>query len=274
MCVSEERRFAAKISVSLALIGGVFLLYSLAYYRIIDPEGKPFFILSYSAPAIAVAVALVFILGLLMRLRPSEEQRRIWALFAIASLLNLAAETIWLIYQGILGREISYPLLADIFWLSSYPFLIAGLLLLLRGYRRLDLGFRRYTVGPVVALILLVIALVTVFLVIPVVTDDSATLTDKLINPAYAYLDMLILAPSLMVALSFSGGWQGKAWMLISLSFILMALADTLFVYLDWNGLYGNVNHIDLLWVASYLTLGIAAAWQELILARSLRASR
>jgi CheY-like chemotaxis protein len=73
----------------------------------------------------AVAAILVGV----RRYRP--ERPLTWYLFAVGLLSYVTADVIFYTYQDILHMEVS-PSVADVFYLASYPFLMAGLLLLIR----------------------------------------------------------------------------------------------------------------------------------------------
>ena len=73
----------------------------------------------------AVAAILVGV----RRHRP--ERPLTWYLFAVGLLLYVTADIIFYTYEDILHREV-FPSVADVFYLAAYPFLVAGLLLVIR----------------------------------------------------------------------------------------------------------------------------------------------
>ena len=81
----------------------------------------------------------------------------------------------------------------------------------------------------------------------------------------YPIADVFLIFGGLVLFEMFKGGKLSKVWLLLSLAFISTAIADTLFSYFDWNGLYelgSPYDWIDFLWILSYL-LFIYAAWYE-----------
>jgi hypothetical protein len=54
-----------------------------------------------------------------------------WHLFGVGLLSYVTADIIFYIYQDVLHQEV-FPSVADVFYLAAYPFLMAGLLLLIR----------------------------------------------------------------------------------------------------------------------------------------------
>jgi hypothetical protein len=57
-----------------------------------------------------------------------------WYLFGVGLLSYVTADIIFYTYQDILHQEV-FPSVADVFYLAAYPFLMAGLLLLIRARR-------------------------------------------------------------------------------------------------------------------------------------------
>lgn len=272
---SRRRKNHLVFGMTLALIFFSFALvvYTLAFYRYLDPESKGWLALFDLFPVLAAAMAALAALDLISNLSPGDPPRKIWLLFLASLLLDLAAELTWFIYEVALAHETPYPSLADLFWLSAYLPFLAGLYIIISGYLRLGLRFRKGSLLFVVPVSIVILVLITAMIAAPLLTDPEASLADRIINPAYVYLDFAVLVPALILAFSFSKGYHGKPWQLIAYAFILFAAADIIFAHLSWNGSYTSGNHIDLLWIAGYLVLGLAALYQRDILVNETPAS-
>ncbi len=262
----RKRRLEAGTAAALVFFSLAFALYTLAFYGYLDPESRGWLALFDLFPVLAAALAAAAALDLVAALSPGDAPRRIWSLFLLSLLLDLAAEFIWLLYEVVFAREVPYPSIADLFWLAAYLPFLAGICIIISGYRSLGLRFRRGSLLLVVPLSLAVLAFVTAAITVPILTDSEASLAERVINPAYVYLDFSILVPALILAFSFSGGYHGRSWQMIAYAFLLFAAADIIFSYLSWNGSYATGNHIDLLWIAGYLVLGTAALHQREVL--------
>ena len=77
--------------------------------------------------AMSGALAIIFTLG---RHRP--EQRIPWLLVALGQIVFVGGDIITYNYQRFFGGEPPFPSLGDLFYLSVYPFLVAGILLMIR----------------------------------------------------------------------------------------------------------------------------------------------
>jgi hypothetical protein len=241
----------------------IILFYTITFYGFLDPETRGSLAVFDLIPALAALFALVSVSQLLLVFRRGDPPRLIWTLILAAVLLNLIAEITWFVYEIIIWTEVPYPSLADYFWLASYiPFFLAITILISR-YRKMGLTFRRRSLFVVIPLIVIILVLVTIAVTAPIFSDPEAALADKLINPAYVYLDFIILVPALLMTFAFAKGAQGKPWQLIAYCFILFAVGDIAYAYMAWNGLYSTGNHIDILWTCGYLLLAIAAAYQK-----------
>ena len=247
------------IAFAVALIGIMFLVYLLAFYGAVDKEGRTFVILADLFPVVAALFGVTAISGHLRRLEKGEKLKKFWILVDLSLALWLVAETTWFVYEGVLGRTVPYPSVADFFWLIGYLPLIAAITGLLIGYKKLGLRFNWRRSAWVIPLVAAIIAIVIIFVGSPIVTSSEATTADKIINPTYAFLDLLILVPALVFALTLGGGSVGRPSVFISLALIALAVGDIAYISLTWNGLYSSGNFIDMFWVAGYLLFGIAA---------------
>jgi|GEM_PF-690560 hypothetical protein len=247
---------------ALVFFAGSFLLYTLSFYGYLDPESRGFVALFDLLPVVAAAFSVAAVLALLRNFQPGDPPRLIWGLVLASLLLDLAAEFTWFAYESLAGVEVPYPSLADVFWLAAYLPFIAALVLILRGYRRLGLPLRKGAILACLVLVAAILALVTLSVTGPIFADAESTLAEKVINPAYVYLDLAILSLALLVAVTWFGGPQARQWLLVSSAFILFSVADIIFAHLSWHGNYSTGNHIDLLWLAGYLVMGMAALVQ------------
>ncbi len=261
--------FKAYVLAALLIIALVFVLVTVSFYGISDPDSRGMVIAFDSLWVLCAALAAAALTQLLLRFERGEAAQRIWSLILLGALLRLAGDISWFVYEAVKNAEVPYPSVADYFWLASYiPFFIA-MVALITGYRRLGLGFRKWSLAAVIPLSLAILAIVTWKVVTPIFSDAEAALVDKIVNPIYIYLDFFIFVPALLVTLAFSKGVQGRPWQLISYSFMLFAVYDTVYAYLSWNGLYSSGSHLDILWASAYLLLAVAAAYQYSLMQRA-----
>ena len=195
--------------------------------------------------------AVVAILVGVVRHRP--ERRLPWYLFAVGLLSYASADIIFYTYQDILHRDV-FPSLADVFYLAAYPFLMAGLLLLIRRRRP---GADR--AGLLDALVVTVgVGLVSwVYLIVPFARAPDLTLPARLVSMAYPISDVLLLATA--VRLVVDGGPRPPAFRVLLTGVGALLVTDTLYSIIQLAGGYHTGSPIDVGWMTWYACWGAAA---------------
>lgn len=262
-------RIYTAIAIFLVLLA--FILISLEFYGYMDPWAESVSATLNLIWVFSALLALVAVSQLLRLYERGDAPRRIWALIWLGLLLRLGGEISYFVLESVMKIEVPYPSIADYFWLASYIPMLAAMVLLVWGYRKLHLTFRKWSLVVVIPLILIILVLITIFVALPIVTNADAPLADKVFNPAYMYLDFLIIVPALLITFAFSKARQGKPWQLISYAFMFFAVFDTVAAYLYANDLYSTGNYINLMWVSGYVMIAIAAAYQMYLIQEELK---
>ena len=122
--------------------------------------------------------------------------RAAWILFIVGNFLFFAGDLYTYSYPKLFGVEVEFPSLGDAIYLTVYPALVAGLLVLVR--RRNPRGDGA---GVIDSLILTVgVGLLSwVFLVAPNVHLSGLTILEKSVSAAYPLGDILLLAAAIGV---------------------------------------------------------------------------
>lgn len=206
--------------------------------------------------------------------------RQIWGFFALGILLWAVAETVWAYYEIILSTETPYPSIADFFWVLGYLPLFLGLT---TRYKTLDVTLdprRKLTILTFAALSFLI----TVYFVFsPIISEfDPQRLAESLLNIFYPSGDLALLILTSLVFFSMGKGRFALTWRLILSGFIITSVADLVFSYLSWYGLYhphGLPNTVSIIVDFAYnlsyalLALGIYAYDKLLELRREIKLS-
>jgi signal transduction histidine kinase len=192
--------------------------------------------------AIAVGVA---------RHRP--ERPLPWYLFATGLLSYVTADIIFYTYQDILHLEV-FPSAADVFYLAAYPFLMAGLLLLIRSRSP---GADRASLLDALVVTVGVGMVSWVFLVGPLAQAPDLTLAERLVSMAYPIMDVLLLATA--VRLVVDGGPRPPAFWILCSGVGALLVTDTLYSIIQLSGGYHTGSPIDLGWMTWYACWGAAA---------------
>ena len=198
--------------------------------------------------SIGVLVLACIVVGSRARLVPRE--RVAWVAFTVA-LLSWTSGEIW--YA--IFRPGSYPSIADL-RLGFYPFVYAGIVLLLRSRAR-AIGGTLWLDGVTASLA--AAALGAAVLVEVVVETTSGSLATVATSVAYPIGDLLLLSPVFGV-FSLAGWRPGRIWLVLGLGVLSTALADGVYLFQTASGTYVDGAWVDILWPTSMLLIA-AAAW-------------
>lgn len=159
-------------------------------------------------------------------------------------------EFTWGIYEIILGVEAPIASIADLFWLIGYlPFLI-GLYFIWKITSNPISNKRKFVV---LLIMIIIICSISLYSIIPTVTDVEMPLEEKFSTAGYVLGDMIILAGSIGVIISFIGGKFTNVWVIILLGLVMDTIADIYYMVSIETYITGNL--IDLLWHLGYLLI-------------------
>jgi hypothetical protein len=190
--------------------------------------------------------------------------KKIWGQIVVGMVMWTVAEGTWAYYEVILGQEVPYPSLADLFWLFGYVMFSVALLNQYRLFQTTPTQPQKLAI----AWLVVIFSLIGSFLVlIPIVESfDPEKLLESLLNIAYPLFDLVLLILTLAIIFSLEQGRFALTWRLLGLGLVFMSTADLMFSYASWNEIYfpeSRLNSItlliDTLYYLSYLTLGLAA---------------
>jgi signal transduction histidine kinase len=182
-------------------------------------------------------------------------ERRAWLAVGAGMAGWSLGELYWTIHLADLD-EVPYPSLADAFYLSLYPGLYVGIVLLVR--TRVS-GFQTslWLDGAIGALAAAALGAALIYPAIEQSTDAAAGTVA--VNLAYPLGDLLLL--SFVVGMLTLTGWRpGRAWALIAFGLVANSIADGTFLYLEATNSYTEGTPIDSLWLFGS-TLVALAAW-------------
>jgi len=172
------------------------------------------------------------------RLEPGNAARPAWFLLSLG-LLSTFAGQLCLAPAQLVRNETPFPSVADIYFVLSYPMLIAALLVLLRAYREAgfpsgSLAERVGTLAGVGAITLIVAATI-----LPPVAAAGGDLLGRMLTVAYPVLDLVLLLPLallLRVALRLRGSRTGEVWLLLLGGIVCLCAGDACFAYFQSLG--------------------------------------
>jgi PAS domain S-box-containing protein len=181
--------------------------------------------------------------------------RLAWYLIALGQVLFVCGDIITYNYEQFLGGEAPFPSIGDALYLAVYPFLIAGILLLIR--RRSPGGDRASLIDSLIVAVG-VGAISWVFLISPYLRDDTLTLSQQLVAMGYPVMDLIMF--SVFVRLAVGAGKRGTAFYLITASVLVLFVTDSLYAWIVLHGGYDNTTgYLEGGWGLFYLLLGAGA---------------
>ncbi|MBI2237205.1 MAG: EAL domain-containing protein [Actinobacteria bacterium] len=227
------------------LLVGVALTLAYLFVRSIR-VGPLFNLIGFSSPAvILVAVRL-----------HKPEQKLPWYLFALGQTLFIGGDIISYNYERFFGTELPFPALSDPFYLSVYPCLIAGILLLIR-HRNPG----RDRTGLIDSLIIAVGlgVLSWVFLIAPYAHDATLTLLQRLVAMAYPLMDLILL--TVVARLAVGAGKRETSFKLLITAVVCLLITDAIYgwILLNVPGGYTPGGLLDGGWALFYLLWGAAS---------------
>jgi len=193
------------------------------------------------------------------RSRVVRQDRRLcaaWTLMAVSCLAWGAGGLTWAVYEVHLGREVPYPSLADVGYLSAVPPAVVGLVLLSGAGTGWTVRLRDVADGAVAGSALLFISWATVLG--PVFYDSELDSWTRLIGLAYPTSDVLTTTIALL-AVARARGRHRATLTLLGLGLAAVGVSDSSFTWFTAHGSYQTGNLFDTGYVAAYLLIALAA---------------
>jgi len=193
-------------------------------------------------PAVEALAVVCILLGV-RRFRPTRPGA--WYAIAAGVFVWFLGDFTWGIYEWI-GHD-PFPSIADFFYLAGYPLMVLGLVVALRSRNR-ALTFEAGTLIDV-ALVTAIAALLSwVYVINPVIHDDTLSVSQKLVSIAYPLGDLLLVA----VATRFV---MGTRWNVPALRLLVLGLALTLLGDVTYSSSIIEGDSAELYW-STALMLG------------------
>jgi signal transduction histidine kinase len=197
---------------------------------------------------IGVSAAVAVVVGTRLH-RPA--QRLPWYFFAVGLLAFAVGDTIFNLYDKVWHRNPPVPSAADVFYLSGYPFLAAGLALLIG---RVEAG-RRLAGLIDAAIFSTAFALVQWVFLMDDIAHGEGSNAAKAVALSYPAMDVVLLAALAIFFLT--PAWRTVAYRYLAASIVLLLIADE--VYATAPDSYADTTWLDTGWLLSYVLWGVAA---------------
>jgi diguanylate cyclase (GGDEF)-like protein/PAS domain S-box-containing protein len=184
-----------------------------------------------------------------------------WWLFAVGLCLYWMGDVYTYSYpKYILHHEVPFPSIGDAIYLTVYPALMVGLLLLVR---RRNPQRNRNTLIDAAILTLGLSLLSWVLLIAPYLHDSTLGLLPKLVSVAYPLGDVILLAAAVRLVLD--SGPRRPAFYLLSASIVSLLVTDFVYGVMTLNNVYHHQLLLDLGWISYLLLWGAAALHPSMV---------
>jgi diguanylate cyclase (GGDEF)-like protein/PAS domain S-box-containing protein len=177
-----------------------------------------------------------------------------WYLLAAGQLGFVLGDGTRAVYESLITDEAPFPSLADAFYLSAYPVLAVGLVLLIRSR---DHVRDRGNVIDAMIVVTSVGLLSWLFLMEPYTNDSQTSALGIAISMAYPLADLLLLA--VIAQLMVSPGGRPPSYYLLGAGLVGLLVADSLYLLTVLDGTYHTGSYVDAGYLVSYVLLGTCA---------------
>ena len=201
--------------------------------------------------ALGLSSSIAIVLGIRVH---QPRYKVVWILFLVGQLLFFLGDLYTYSYPRLFNVDVPFPSFGDALYLTVYPALMGGLVLLVR--RRNPFSDRA---GLIDSLILtLGIGLLSwVFLVAPYINASGMSGLAKGVAMAYPLGDVLLLAAAIRLAVD--SGRRQPAFYLLASSIVALLVTDSVYNYMLLKGTYNGQVLLDVGWISYYLLWGAAA---------------
>jgi diguanylate cyclase (GGDEF)-like protein/PAS domain S-box-containing protein len=208
------------------------------------------------------ALGLMAWLGVIAGIRRNKPAYKLpWYLFAFGLFLYWLGDLYTYSYpKYILHHEVSFPSIGDAIYLSVYPALMLGLLLLVR---RRNPQRNRNTLIDAAILTLGLSLLSFILLIAPYLHDGTLGLLPKMVSVAYPLGDVLLLAAAIRLMLD--SGPRRPAFYLLSGSVLCLLVTDFVYGVMTLDESFHHQLLLDLGWISYLLLWGTAALHPSMV---------
>ncbi|MDQ2716925.1 MAG: bifunctional diguanylate cyclase/phosphodiesterase [Chloroflexota bacterium] len=165
-------------------------------------------------------------------------------------------QALWSYYE-VIAHQFPFPSSADIAYLTAYPLLLLGILLL--PVRHLPRVSRARLAVDGLMMMTAIITFSWYFVLGPTLLQGSDSLVAKVVGTAYPCFDLLLLFCVLMLLARNEDRRMRPALLLLSLGLVVIVLVDSIFDYQNLHNSYVSGSLISPLWSLGYQCIGLGA---------------
>ena len=190
---------------------------------------------------------------------PAVTIRQRWApiLLGLGIISWVLGQAIFTYYEWVLDQPPPLPSIADVGYLSVYPFLLLGILLL--PARPVPVASRTRIALDGLMTMTAAVTFSWYFVLGPVMQQGTQTMLAKAVATAYPLADIVLIACLVILALRPGEHTLRLAIRLLALGLVLVVVADSNFAYLSLHDAYATGMLLDVGWSLGYMLVALGA---------------
>lgn len=248
-----------RVAVCIAAFNGALFLWlvlrpaSAAHIKTVDDVAQ------FLGPLLIVPLCFAGLVGGRRTRHSPVRHSGTWAapLLGLGVLGFALGQMIWTIYEQVLHEQTPFPSWADAGFLSAYPFLLIGILVLPAG--RMALVSRSRTLLDGLMIMVAAIAFSWYFVLGPTMETGGESTFAKIVGTAYPASDLVLIASVLLLAARARASSLQPIARLLGLGLSVIIVTDSLFDYETLHGTYDTGRLFDVGWPLGYMLVGLAA---------------
>jgi PAS domain S-box-containing protein len=166
-------------------------------------------------------------------------------------------QAIFTFYEWVLGQPPPLPSIADVGYLSVYPFLLLGILLL--PSRPIPVASRTRIALDGLMIMTAAVTFSWYFILGPVMRQGSETVLAKAVSTAYPLADVVLIACLIILASRPGQHTLRPAVRLLAVGLIFLVIADSNFAYWSLHDAYATGTLPDVGWSLGYMLVALGA---------------
>ena len=244
--VKKEQKSVLFLIVSLIAIT---LVYQLRPFL----DDSQFSWISFLVYVIVPGALIVFSIILTSKLYKQKHfQSKAFLLFTIGASLWFIAEQIWAAYVYVYDAD-PFPSVADIFYMATYPFFVAFLLISLKPIRK-SITKKIWLFSSVLSFAFLIPSLLICYNDLEE-AEEGLDPISKSIALAYPILSSFQLTPAIVGIMFLAKKGVSYSWMLLLFGFLIFVLSDTFYLFSELDGSYYDGHPVDLMYLYGFILL-------------------